>query len=184
MDPVSAVGVAGAAAQFAGLAVLLLKSLSRYCTDVKEAPIQAFQLRREIATMSDVVNDLQITLEIIPNGLAASQATSIHNTLTSSITLLTGLLEKVNRVSSAENQKNVFSRMMWPFKKQETDQYIGKIQEFKSTISLTLQIDQTLHPPFSLLIIGRHVSRQILGNIQELGLSMNQSQVQWGTSFV
>src|SRR5215471_9299162 len=63
MDPVSALGVAAAAVQFAGDALYISNSLAQFILNVKKAPKKSQELKSEILFVSRILEDLKSTLE-------------------------------------------------------------------------------------------------------------------------
>src|SRR5207253_312992 len=61
--------------------------------------------------------------------------------------------------------KNVVKRMMWPLKEQETKEWIGRIEGYKSTFSLALSTDglYVFNPPLLLSAGGGRCCRTDLG---------------------
>ena len=59
MDPASTIGVAAAAAQFAGLALSVSTTLRHYWRAVSNAPKQSRELKQELLLVSDVLEDLK-----------------------------------------------------------------------------------------------------------------------------
>jgi hypothetical protein len=142
MDPASAIGVAAACVTFAGVAIDVLKSLRHFYRDVKEASAQASRFRSEMTAMNGVVSELKFILETVPDSIQGSHFRTLHEALMSSIELLEEMKQKIQR-SCDPIRVTGFHKLKWPFCNEEMGRYMNKIQSLKSTINLTLQLDQT-----------------------------------------
>jgi hypothetical protein len=143
MDPVSIVGLVAAGAQFVDFAYKTLKALSQLCNEIAEAPAEANELRYEISSTVGAVTSLKVLLETDPDCISDSEGT-LREALTSAIKITGEMLERLEKRISA-SQKKKLHRVIWPFKKKEVTEYVEKIQRYKGTIHLALQVNQTYY---------------------------------------
>jgi hypothetical protein len=144
MDPISIVGLVAAGVQFVDCGIKILKVLIHVCNEVAEARAEANELRTEIDTTIHVVTSLRVLLETDPDCISESQKGTLNESLKSAIKITEDMLDKLEKSVSA-SQKKKLHRVIWPFKKKEVTEYVEKIQRYKGTIQLALQVNQTYH---------------------------------------
>jgi hypothetical protein len=129
MDPVSALGVAAAAAQFAGLALSVSNKLVQFISSVKEAPKKSRELISEISIVSHTLEDLKSTLE-------ATQSTdgSLTNATFKGFADL--LNEMTARIEVKEN--DIQKRLKWPFTEKQNKEYLERVERYKNTFNFAL----------------------------------------------
>jgi len=138
MDPVSALGVAAASAQFAEQAINLSLVLFDYIQKVKEAPKLARQLQQELCMISLLLKELHLAAESI-------KSTEISPELTDN--LKTSVAEFSDTIVDMEKQvairKDEFiKRLKWPFSEKEHEEYLEKFERCKTTFTLVLTMIQ------------------------------------------
>ena len=133
MDPITAIGLVASVAQIAEHAIKLVTALNNYCHEVKEAPARSKELRDEFATVSHVLNALKETLSIDSIALNVSLERSVQE--------FQNLLSELEPRISQERTKGL-SKFKWPFNKAENEKFIHKIERYKATFSLALNISQ------------------------------------------
>jgi hypothetical protein len=142
MDPASIVGLVAAGVQFVDFAYKTLKALSHLCHEIAEAPVEASELQYEISSTVGVVTSLKFLLDTAPKCVSSSEEGTLNDSLTSAIKITREMLERLEKGISA-SQKKKLHRLIWPFKKREVTEYVEKIQRYKGTIQLALQVNQT-----------------------------------------
>lgn len=142
MDPIAITGLVAAGAAFVELAYKVLKTLSRFIVDITAVPRQAVQLQYEISSLVGVITALKLTLTMTPSIILATEEASLSDSVRSSVVVLEEMLEKLERRTET-SQRTGFQRLIWPLKTKDMDQYIDRIQRYKGTVSLVMQIGAT-----------------------------------------
>ena len=133
MDPVSALGVAAGAAQFADMTANVFMSLFKYFQTVKRAPKLSKQLREEVSLIYKVLEDLKSTLENID-----TPTTYTFNDIVEEFSLTMKDMERRIEVKKDE----VVKRFIWPFTQKENEEYLSKLERYKTTFTLALNTIQ------------------------------------------
>jgi hypothetical protein len=128
MDPVSAFGVAAGAAQLADMAADVYLGLFKYFRAVKQAPKLSRELREEAFLVQEVLQGLESTLETIDTPPAMT--TSLKNAF-DEIAKIMDELKKHFEIKDAE----IIKRLSWPFTEKKNEEYIKKLERFKSTLT-------------------------------------------------
>ena len=136
MDPVSAFGVAAGVVQFADLAANVYMTLFTYFRSVKQAPKRSEELQKEALSVSNVIDHLKSILETT-NTETVNLSASLKDTLSECSQTLT---EMNNQVAVKESEWG--KRLKWPFTEKENLEYLSKLERYKSTFSLELDIIQ------------------------------------------
>jgi hypothetical protein len=110
------------------------KEVSQYLGDVVKAPEQSKELCREISLTSELLVQLQTELT------SSTRSSFITTpTLKESLAEFRGLLTKLNTQVNEEQTKGI-KQLKWPFKKDETERYLLKVQRYKASFSTALEI--------------------------------------------
>jgi hypothetical protein len=133
MDPVSALGVAAGAAQFADMTANVFMSLFKYFQTVKRSPKLSKQLREEVSLIHKVLEDLKSTLENID-----TPTTYSFNDIVEEFSLTMKDMERRIEVKKDE----VVKRFIWPFTQKENEEYLSKLERYKTTFTLALNTIQ------------------------------------------
>ena len=134
MDPVTAIGLVAGVAQLAGAARVIVSNMYLYFDAVKDAPKHSQELRRELSIISDLLDSLD-------DVLASSTTSSFTppDSLKSAIPEFQAILDDMEaRVT--ESQTKGLRRLKWPFTKDENERLLSKMQRYKSTFNLALNI--------------------------------------------
>jgi hypothetical protein len=126
-----AVGSAAALVQLVGVA----KDLFQYLADVKDASRQSKTLRQELGMISDLVGQLEIELKSSSTGSSFTTSPTLQNSFGEFRKLLGDMEARVN-ASKTEG----FMRLKWPFTKDQNNDYLSKIERYKTTFSVALEI--------------------------------------------
>jgi hypothetical protein len=145
MDPVTALSIASNAVQFAETAFKVIKAVSLYCEDVKNAPRQAEELHQEISIMIGVVAILKIALETRCERFSATQKSSLRNAINGSVDILNKILQKMENKSN-DNRERSKQNLKWPFQKREIENALREIDGHKVMLCLALQIENVYCP--------------------------------------
>ncbi|KAG0131113.1 hypothetical protein HOY82DRAFT_519449 [Tuber indicum] len=133
-----------------------------YGAGVLGCPQELRELAAELVSFSTVLDAVRGVLDPTKNPTAGAHPTLIGSSLQSSLDECVTQLEKLlltlqkYQDPAAGKVKNLVKRMKWPLKEQETKEWIGRIEGYKSTFSLALSTD------------GLHLSRVISVNVLEL----------------
>jgi hypothetical protein len=138
MDPVSALGVAAAAAQFADMATTIFYTLYKYVRDVKQAPKHSEELQHEIFLLSIVLRDLKSST----NSMGDASPTTLKDELKTTITEFSKIMTDLNARVEVKPSEWI-KRMKWPFNEKENKEWIAKLERFKSMFCLWLNTIQT-----------------------------------------
>jgi len=129
-----AVGLAGSIAGLASIALSIVSSLYKYGGDVKSAPARSEELRTELSelqTLCKIVEDnVRVTKDGLPEALEG-QIKEFRRTLEAML------------IRAAREKTAGLRRLKWPFDKAENAEYVARIERFKSTLHLIMNVDQT-----------------------------------------
>lgn len=135
MDPVTALGVAGTAAQFAEQAAKIFDRLYQYSKSVKNAPAKSRELRQELLLLSDLLENLASVFSKQNKSNVLPNASKYADLLQEFKETMVELAEKAE-ISDGEVS---LKRMVWPFKQKDNEDYLAKMERFKSLFQLALQ---------------------------------------------
>lgn len=139
MDYASALGVAAAASQFTEQVLKISDCLYQYFKSVKQAPAKSRQLRQEALLFSDV-------LETLTDVFSAQNKSSILPNALKYADMIRGFSETMTEMSKKVEIKKgelSFRRLAWPFTEKENEDYLAKMERFKSSFQLALQALQS-----------------------------------------
>jgi hypothetical protein len=138
MDPFSVLTIATATAQFLELTITVVKGLYDYCQTVNEAPECSRQLQNEVIQVSNVLMDLQSALKSIPNDV------QLPKTIKSLSETSTEFTQVMNEMAShiEVKHRDIRKRLKWPFDEKQNKKYLSKVEMFKGTATLVLNIVQ------------------------------------------
>jgi hypothetical protein len=129
-----AVGLAASIVGLANLALFTVSALYKYGSDFKSAPAHSEQLRKELAELQTLCKIVEETVKLETRGLP--------ETLESQIAGFSETLETMLKRANPEKTSG-FRRLKWPFDKVENAEYIAKIERFKATLTLIVNVGQT-----------------------------------------
>lgn len=135
MDPVTVIGLVASVAQLAGVARVIVASMCLYFDAVKDAPKNSRELRQELFTICDLLDSLDDVLTS-PSTKSSFMA---PESLKSAITEFQAILEDM-KARVAESQTKGVRRLKWPFTKEENERLLSKLQRYKGTFNLALNI--------------------------------------------
>ena len=128
MDPLSIVGAVASISQIAALAKDIVGNMWQYFEAVKNAPKHSKELRREMAALSELLDGLEE--ELNPKSMFATSAPFED---------FCGMLNHFKtRVAVAQTQG--IGRLKWPFNDKENKYWLDKIERYKLTFSLALNV--------------------------------------------
>jgi hypothetical protein len=134
VDPIAAFGIATGAAQLAGSALKLVVNLVGYYQNVRDAPAKSKELRHELETLVDLLEEIQEAFEpttVIP--LRVSVLVEFENMRRE----LIRLYEK----TEMKETKGI-GRLKWPFGEAKNLKILDRIGRFKGTLNSILSIRQ------------------------------------------
>jgi len=134
MDPVTAIGLVASVDQLAGLAKVIVSNMYRYFDAVKDAPRRSQELRQELSAISDLLDSLEDALT------SSTKSTfTAPDSLKSAITEFQETLEDM-KARVKEPQTKGLRRLKWPFTKDENERLLSKLERYKSTFNVALNI--------------------------------------------
>src|SRR5277367_2310793 len=129
-----ALGIAGSIAGLARLAISIVSALYKYSVDLKSAPEHSEQLRKELGDLQTLCKIVEENVKVTTKGLPESLDIQVAG--------FKAVLEDMLK-RATQGKTSGFRRFKWPFDKAENMEYIAKIERFKSTLILILNIEQT-----------------------------------------
>jgi hypothetical protein len=134
VDPITAFGIGAGAAQLAGCALKSLVNLVNYYRNVRDAPAKSKELRDELDTLVDLLEEIQQSFEpttVIKLPLSVLiEFENIHQSLI-------WLCEK----AKAKNTQGI-GRFKWPLTNANNLEMLGRIGRFKGTLNSILNLRQ------------------------------------------
>jgi hypothetical protein len=134
VDPIAAFGIAAGAAQLAGCALKLVVNLVGYYQNVRDAPAKSKELRDELDTLVDLLEEIQHSFE--PTTVISLRV-SVLVEFENMRLLLIQLYERTEK----RNTKGI-RRFSWPFEKGDNLEILGRIGRFKGTLNNILNLRQ------------------------------------------
>lgn len=123
----------------AGLAEItfsIFTSLHGYYGDLKDGPRQSARLRDELNTMFTLLTNLHETLTENPHSIGQMERLTLEKAMTQFDEMLRDMESRV----SVDKTKG-FQRLKWPFNQNENKEYIERIERYKSTFVLTMNLE-------------------------------------------
>ena len=145
MDPVTIVGLVAGALQCVDLGVKVIKAISEFYTEASSSQAQAKHLCETIRAMIGLVSIYKVTLESIPGSILESDKGLLQDTVAGCIKTIQELSELVSKRCEVNSR---LEKLKWPFQEKKTHEYIGRIQEYTSTLVMVLQIGQMYNLSF------------------------------------
>jgi hypothetical protein len=136
MDPVTALGTAAAATQFAEQVLMVYESLYQFFKTVKNAPKQSRELRQEALILSDTLANLQTLF----SGQDPYESLSKAGSSTSD--LIQEFEETIKEMAAKieiKSREVSWKRLTWPFTQKENEEYLQKLERYKSSFQIALQ---------------------------------------------
>jgi len=149
MDPVTALGVAAAASQFAEQVLKLSDYLYDLFKSINNAPKQSRELRQEALLLSDVLANLRSLL-------SSEKQTASLPKASPSAELVKEFEETIAEIAKRVEIKDgeiSWKRLGWPFNQKENEKYLSKLERYKSSFQLALHTLQSFFPFFVCLIV-------------------------------
>ncbi len=138
MNPLSALAIAAATTQFVESSTKIFEALFGYWQSVKEAPKRSKELQQEMFLISNVLIDLRSALASHPKGLRVPKiAAPLGRTATEFAKTMDALTSRIQ-----VKEQDIFKRLKWPFDEKENEIFIQKLERFKGTFTLALEVLQ------------------------------------------
>jgi hypothetical protein len=135
-DPLTALDVLDKVASLAGALSKVFKALYDYGHSVKEAPEKSQQLQEELFALSNIARRLEVTLAKVS---IRGDAKPVPE---ESITRFVEMLEEMEgKIAIPEGMS--IKRLKWPFSLKENMEYLERIERFKATLNLALNVYQS-----------------------------------------
>jgi hypothetical protein len=140
MDPLTAVGLLANIAQAVSLAKGVVSEMYKYFAAVRDAPQRSLELRRELCVLCDLLEALEPAITQVSTG---EQQSSSFETVRQSLSgELTEMLQYMKlRVSDSKLSR--LERLKWPFSKEENERLVARIERYKATLTLAMEIKAT-----------------------------------------
>ena len=145
LDPVSAISVAAAACQFAEQTTKLFNALHYYVSNLNNAPKLSRDLRREALLVSDVLAELRSSFSADDQDNSLLETKVVTDMIKEFEETIKAMAERVE----IKDKEISLKRFQWPFKKRESEEYLRKLERFKTTFQLALQTRQKYFPLFA-----------------------------------
>lgn len=140
LDPITGLSLASSVAQIADLTFKLFTNLHKYYRDIRAAPTRSRELRMEVDAMLDLITELHETFERNPQGL-------YRPSLKEGVNEFRWMLEEMVRRTLPEKAA-VLQRLKWPFKETENRDFLFRIERFKTSFIMVMNISQK-YPTFT-----------------------------------
>lgn len=161
MDPISAIGLVSSAVSVAELAGTILVKLYKYYLDSKTADTSSAELRNEVGMVLSLLN-----------AVIGSSDSLIHRLeLVWAINGLQSVLTEIFQRVTPETTRGL-GRLTWPFKKDENERLLSKLERYKSVFTLALNIEQRCIPQYSLVLTNRTHINEISDSIRAMKVTL------------
>lgn len=140
-------GVDGLSAASSALAVIqvagaVAKLCGGYIKDVKDAREDIIALQQAIAGLTGVLEKLSQLLQRPDSTLPVTSA--LEQNIASCHVTLKSLKESLNPGTGKKAMTKIgFRALKWPLKRPHVEKVMGDLERYKSSFTLSLQIDQT-----------------------------------------
>jgi len=135
MDPFSALGAAVTISTFAVRAKDIVGNIYRYYEAVRDAPKRARELRQEMGYLCDLLD----ILEQVTNEPNFKPSQPLFTAISSSIVGFKETLDDLDKRTAAANVKGI-KRLKWPFSNDDNDKVLEKLQNYKTSFIMALQL--------------------------------------------
>ena len=136
MDPGTILAVAELSAK-------VLSVIAKYYWDVKNAKADIERLSNEIRSFHDILQKVQKLVQSF-GATRLPISVSLAEAVKQSLLDITMLEDKLNPGKGGRVMKRVGLRALkWPLTKKEVDDYVAKLERYKTTLGLALNADQT-----------------------------------------
>ena len=126
MDPLSPIRLTPGVESLALTAKVVVANLFRYFEPAKNAPEKSKELRREMHTICDVLESLNLVLRGSEHD---SNSASLKKSISEFSTILNEINVRVNKMSTVRS---------WPFSDAENEGFLTKIARYKETFTMAL----------------------------------------------
>ena len=134
----SAVGLASATAQVVELSGTVLVKLYHYYLDVKISVARSTELRNEVGLLLSLLNTFTGNL---------FDSSTCRFELMSAFEGLHSVLDEIDKRVTADTTKGL-RKLEWPFKKDENERLLAKLERHKVILCLALNIEQRCNAIF------------------------------------
>lgn len=141
MDPATGVGLAASSAQLTGLAFEVFSNLHKYYRNVRDAQTHATKLRLMLAFLMNLLSVAQDIFERSPHACSRSILQQAFSDLREVLALL------YSRTTPRDTTG--LRSLQWPFKQNENSEILSKLELYKTSLIIALNIDQTYKCTFS-----------------------------------
>ena len=137
MDPGTAIAVGQVAAK-------VLTIIWKYYGDVADARSNIQSLTSELQDLQNVSLKVQELFQKQPANVDMTSSATLAQTVEQALSAIKDLEHKLDPGTGVKLMKRVGKRALkWPFAKKDVEEWVSRLQRFKSTLILALNIDQT-----------------------------------------
>jgi hypothetical protein len=131
MEPATAIGLAAAAQQLIFALTKTLMAIGKYCSEYKHAPEECKVLENKLSTSMILVAKAWVAIE----GMEDDQRGSLGR-------LAGGFLKTIEqlRLRIQPHQSQGIKRLVWPLKKEATEEVINRIRDFENNFRFALEL--------------------------------------------
>ena len=134
MDPITILGAVAAAAQLAEMTEKYCKRAYRFYRDIKDAPAKSKDLREEFSELQSIIQDLSETLITVKTNHSEFGDVISPDFLKQYQDFLAEFASRLK-----VDRTDIGKRLKWPFSTKQNEEYITKIERFKTTFILSLE---------------------------------------------
>lgn len=138
-----AVGIAASSVGLIGFAAQVTKLMYGYYDEAKNAREDIKQLADEISSLAGLLEPLSTTA-----GASKILKTSDSDRISQLVHEFRKILEKLCAELDKTRLRSIKTKLIWPFKKEDTQMRIQRIERLKTTVTVKLQLCVT-HAPCS-----------------------------------
>jgi hypothetical protein len=121
--------------QAADIARALFSQLYQYFEAVHGAPKRSRELRQEMGTICDLLESLETILITPDTGSSFTVSVSLQSSIREFHAMLTDMESRVKA-----SQTKGARRFKWPFTKEENDRLLSRMERYKQSLSMALEI--------------------------------------------
>ena len=134
-------GVAASAIAVIELSAKIASLCMQYSVAVKHAKADIERLRKEVDSVTNLLQDAETLIKTADNQLPTS--TKLQPAFSDCLVQLSAVSDKLEPGKRQKIMSTIGVRALkWPFQSKEIQTVIGNLERFKDTISLALQVDQ------------------------------------------
>ncbi|KAJ9656035.1 hypothetical protein H2201_008661 [Coniosporium apollinis] len=144
MEPLEVLGVTANIIAIVDLSAKIASLCVQYSLAVKDAKNDIERLRGEVNSVTDVLREVERLLQG-PDSARLSASQKLRDALKDCFSQLTELKKRLHPGKTRKAMSRIGVRALkWPFQSKEVDKVVRNLERCKQTVSLALQVDQTV----------------------------------------